>query len=317
MITVEHVTKAYANQQHAVSDLSFEVPQGTILGFLGPNGAGKTTTMRMLTGFMAPSSGRIAVAGFDTVKQSMEARRRIGYLPETPPLYNELNVRAYLDFVGRLKGLKDKKQRQARIAEVAEACWISDVLNKTPNKLSKGYRQRVGLAQAIIHKPDVIILDEPTIGLDPKQIQETRKLIKSLGGQHTVILSTHILPEVQMTCDRVIIINKGRILAEDSPENLIARSTGLQRVTLRVHGPQAEIESHLKSLEIVQGVQYQRSDATLHTFVIESQAEGVQARLAREMVARDWGLYALQTAEGSLEDVFIQLVTNEQGGTDA
>lgn len=316
MITVEHVTKAYANQQHAVSDLSFEVPQGSILGFLGPNGAGKTTTMRMLTGFMAPSSGRITVAGFDTVQQSMEARRRIGYLPETPPLYNELNVRAYLDFVGRLKGLKDKKQRQARIAEVAEACWISDVLNKTPNKLSKGYRQRVGLAQAIIHKPDVIILDEPTIGLDPKQIQETRKLIKNLGGQHTVILSTHILPEVQMTCDRVIIINQGRILAEDSPENLIARSSGLQRVTLRVRGPLDEIEAHLKGLGQIMNLQHQRSEAELHSFLIESQTEGIQSQLAREIVAKDWSLYALQTSEGSLEDVFIQLVTKEQEGQD-
>jgi len=316
MIIVENVTKAYANQQKAVSDLSFTVPQGTILGFLGPNGAGKTTTMRMLTGFMAPTEGRIEIAGFDTVKQSMEARRRIGYLPETPPLYNELTVQAYLDFVARLKGLKNAKERQARIQEVAEICWISDVLKKTPTKLSKGYRQRVGLAQAIIHKPDVIVLDEPTIGLDPRQIQETRKLIKSLGGQHTVILSTHILPEVQMTCDRVIIINQGRILAEDSPENLIARNSGLKRISLRLKGPLDKVQQHLQALTGLQDVQYERSEHELHSFMITSHSEGIQARLAREVVEQGWELYALQTSESSLEDVFIQLVTTEQNNSE-
>lgn len=312
MIVVENVSKAYAHQQMAVENLSFQVPQGTILGFLGPNGAGKTTTMRMITGFMAPSAGRIEIAGFDTVKQSMEARRRIGYLPETPPLYNELTVQAYLDFVGRLKGLRNKNERRARIAEVAESCWISDVLQKTPNKLSKGYRQRVGLAQALLHRPDVIVLDEPTIGLDPKQIQETRSLIKSLGGKHTVILSTHILPEVQMTCDRVIIVNKGQILAEDTPANLVAQGSGLQRMTLQVRGPLEDILAHVRSLPGIQQASHVNSSDQLHQLQIESSEAEIQPRLSRSLIAQNWDLYALQTRSSSLEDVFIQLVTQEQ-----
>lgn len=312
MIVVDNVTKAYANQQ-AVANLSFEVPKGTILGFLGPNGAGKTTTMRMITGVMAPSSGRIEVAGFDTVKQSMEARRRIGYLPETPPLYNELTVRSYLDFVGRLKGIKDRKLRKARIEEVAESCGIQDVLNKTPNKLSKGYRQRVGIAQALMHKPEVIILDEPTIGLDPRQIQETRNLIKSLGGEHTVILSTHILPEVQMTCDRVIIINKGQILAQDSPEHLIARRSGLKRISVKLRAPLEQAQAFLQNLAGCEQLEYQRSDDDLHSLLIESQQDGFEAILAREIVAKDWELHGLQASANSLEDVFIDLVTQEGG----
>lgn len=313
MIVVDNITKSYANQQKAVANLSFTVPKGSILGFLGPNGAGKTTTMRMITGFMAPTQGRIEVAGFDTVSQSMEARRRIGYLPETPPLYSELTVKSYLDFVAQLKGLNNRKQRQARIQEVAELCWISDVMNKTPGKLSKGYRQRVGLAQALIHNPDVIILDEPTIGLDPKQIQETRKLIKSLGGHHTVILSTHILPEVQMTCDRVIIINKGQILAEDTPENLIHRSAGLQRMQIRVKGELSAILSHLNQMDSIKQIQHEKTENELHHIRLESTQEGIQAILARELIAHNWDLYGLHTAEGSLEDVFIQLVTTEGG----
>ena len=312
MIVVDNVSKAYANQQTAVANLSFTVPKGTILGFLGPNGAGKTTTMRMITGFMAPTQGKILINGFDTVSQSMEARRRIGYLPETPPLYNELNVRAYLDFVGRLKGLKNKAERHARIEEVARACWIEDVLKKTPNKLSKGYRQRVGLAQAIIHNPDVIVLDEPTIGLDPRQIKETRKLIKSLGGQHTVILSTHILPEVQMTCDQVIIINKGTILASGTPDELSGNNGENRQITLQVRGPLDAVQNHLQSLDAVTQVQHEKSDAERHTFVVNSQTEDAQALLAREIISQDWDLFGLQCRGGNLEDVFIQLVTNEQ-----
>lgn len=312
MIVVENVTKSYANQYKAVHDLSFTVPKGTILGFLGPNGAGKTTTMRMITGFMAPTEGRIEVAGYDTLEQSLAARRCIGYLPETPPLYNELTIRSYLDFVGRIKGLHQRARRIERIREVAEACWIADVLDKTPAKLSKGYRQRVGLAQALIHEPEVIILDEPTIGLDPRQIQETRKLIKGLGGRHTVVLSTHILPEVEMTCDRVVIINKGQIVAQGSPEELMARSAGLQQIQLRVRGPLEAIQAHLAGLDGISACRHQKTEAgELHLFALESRIEGMQARVAREIVARDWDLYALQASESSLEDVFIQLVTKE------
>ncbi|PIQ24303.1 MFS transporter [bacterium (Candidatus Blackallbacteria) CG17_big_fil_post_rev_8_21_14_2_50_48_46] len=310
MIEVKNVSKYYSHHT-AVDNLSFSVPKGTILGFLGPNGAGKTTTMRMITGFMAPSEGVIEVAGCDTVTQSMEARKKIGYLPETPPLYNELTVKSYLDFVARLKGLKNSRERKARIDEVAESCWITDVLNKSPQKLSKGYRQRVGLAQAIIHRPEVIVLDEPTIGLDPKQIQETRKLIKSLGGQHTLILSTHILPEVQMTCDRVIIINKGRILAEDSPENLIARNSGLQQISLCVRGPLAELEAFLSQMPALESWRFEHSQGELHSFRLHSRQTDIQEELARQVVARDWGLRSLQAAGGTLEDVFIQLVTQE------
>ncbi|MGE3725851.1 MAG: ABC transporter ATP-binding protein [Candidatus Sericytochromatia bacterium] len=315
MIEVKQVSKYYSHHQKAVDNLSFSVPKGTILGFLGPNGAGKTTTMRMITGFMAPSEGSIEVAGCDTVSQSMLVRQKIGYLPETPPLYQELTVQSYLDFVARLKGIKSANERKKRIAEVAESCWIGDVLKKSPGKLSKGYRQRVGLAQAIIHNPEVIILDEPTIGLDPKQIQETRKLIKGLGGQHTLILSTHILPEVQMTCDRVVIINKGKILAEDTPANLIARSAGLQQIRLQVRGPQSEIATLLKGQPEIENCMYESSDADLHSFHLQSRKVGIQAQLARNIVAQEWDLMALQTASGSLEDVFIQLVTKE-GGTD-
>lgn len=314
MIEVKQVSKYYSHHQKAVDNLSFSVPKGTILGFLGPNGAGKTTTMRMLTGFMAPSEGSIQVAGYDTVSQSMMVRQKIGYLPETPPLYQELTVKSYLDFVARLKGMKSAAERKRRIQEVAESCWIGDVLNKSPGKLSKGYRQRVGLAQAIIHNPEVIILDEPTIGLDPKQIQETRKLIKSLGGQHTLILSTHILPEVQMTCDRVVIINKGKILAEDTPANLIARSAGLQQIRLEVRGPQADILAFLTDLPELESCTHENSNTELHTFHVQSRKVGIQAELARRIVSQDWDLMTLQTASGSLEDVFIQLVTKE-GGT--
>lgn len=314
MIEVKNVTKYYGSQQKAVDNLSFSVPKGTILGFLGPNGAGKTTTMRMITGFMAPSEGTIEIGGLDTVKDSMEARRRIGYLPETPPLYNELNVKAYLDFVARLKGIKDKATRKARIDYVAQACWIEDVLHKTPNKLSKGYRQRVGIAQAIIHDPDVIVLDEPTIGLDPKQIQETRKLIKGLGGQHTLILSTHILPEVQMTCDQVVIINKGKILAEDTPQNLIAQNSGLKQITLKVRGPEDAVMQGLQALDGIDKVACQeRQRGDILTLSLESTQEHIEEQLSRHVVTSDWGLLALSTKEGSLEDVFIQLVTKEQG----
>jgi ABC-2 type transport system ATP-binding protein len=313
MIEVSQVTKYYGNHQKAVDNLTFSVPKGTILGFLGPNGAGKTTTMRMITGFMAPSEGSIQVAGFDTTSQSMEARKRIGYLPETPPLYGELTVASYLDFVARLKGLKDRRQRQARIAEVAESCWISDVMKKATSKLSKGYRQRVGLAQAIIHNPDVIVLDEPTIGLDPRQIQETRRLIKSLGGQHTIVLSTHILPEVQMTCDRVIIINRGKILAEDTPENLITRSTGVQRISLRVRGPEAEIRTALSAIPGITGLVSEPGEGALTIVRLDSATPHIQEQLAKTVVDQGWGLQALQTTEANLEDVFIQLVTKEQG----
>ncbi len=217
MITVKDLTKRYARNT-AVDNISFEVQKGQIVGFLGPNGAGKTTTMRVLTCFLPPTAGCATVAGFDVLEQPLEVKKRIGYLPETPPLYPEMAAGEYLTFVGQLKGLSGVDLRK-RVDAVCERCAIADVRTKLLGKLSKGYRQRVGLAQAIIHNPEVLILDEPTAGLDPKQINETRDLIKSLAGDHTIILSTHILPEVEQTCEQVIIINKGKLVATDSTKS--------------------------------------------------------------------------------------------------
>src|SRR5438045_1050964 len=232
MINVKELTKRYARTT-AVDNISFEVTKGQIVGFLGPNGAGKTTTMRVLTCFLPPSAGTATVAGFDVLEQPMEVKKRIGYLPETPPLYPEMEVGEYLDFVGKLKGLRGETLAK-RIDEVAEKCSVTDVKSKLIGKLSKGYRQRVGLAQAIIHNPDVLILDEPTSGLDPQQIIETRDLIKGLAGNHTIILSTHILPEVEQICEQVIIIAKGKLVATDTVANLTSRLRGAETVALEV-----------------------------------------------------------------------------------
>src|SRR5690348_15040038 len=232
MIKVSELTKRYARTT-AVDHISFEVEKGQIVGFLGPNGAGKTTTMRMLTCFLPPTSGTATVAGFDVLEQPLEVKKRIGYLPESPPLYLEMGTVDYLTFVGRLKGLGGAELRQ-RVDYACERCAITDVRSKLLGKLSKGYRQRVGLAQAIIHNPDVLILDEPTAGLDPKQINETRDLIKGLAGDHTIILSTHILPEVEQTCEQVIIINKGKVVATDSVRNLQGRARGAESLVLDI-----------------------------------------------------------------------------------
>ncbi len=238
MINVKDLTKRYA-RTIAVDHISFEVAKGQIVGFLGPNGAGKTTTMRILTCFMPPTSGTATVAGFDVLEQPMEVKKRIGYLPETPPLYPEMETAEYLKFVGQLKGLSGA-ELQKRIDYVCERCAVVDVKKKLIGKLSKGYRQRVGLAQAIIHNPDVLVLDEPTAGLDPKQINETRDLIKDLAGSHTIILSTHILPEVEQTCEQVVIINKGKLVATDSVRNLQARARGAESMLLEVGGAQRQ-----------------------------------------------------------------------------
>src|SRR5271167_3232817 len=254
MITVKELTKKYARNA-AVDHISFQVAKGQIVGFLGPNGAGKTTTMRMLTCFLTPTSGNATVAGYDVLEQPLEVKKRIGYLPETPPLYPEMETGEYLTFVGKLKGLAGAELRR-RLDYVCDRCSIADVKNKLLGKLSKGYRQRVGLAQAIIHNPDVLILDEPTAGLDPKQINETRDLIKSLGGDHTIILSTHILPEVEQTCEQVVIINKGKLVATDSVHNLQARARGAESVTLEVEGRSSAIDAQTiqHRLETVSGV---------------------------------------------------------------
>src|SRR5579864_5970618 len=254
MITVKGLTKRYARNT-AVDDISFDVQKGQIVGFLGPNGAGKTTTMRILTCFLPPTSGAATVAGFDVLEQPMEVKKRIGYLPETPPLYPEMEVHEYVTFVGKLKGLRGAELAK-RADYVIERCSVADVRKKLISKLSKGYRQRVGLAQAIIHNPDVLILDEPTAGLDPKQINETRELIRSLAGDHTIILSTHILPEVEQTCEQVIIINKGKLVATDSVHNLQNRARGAESVLVEVEARDGALDPQTiqQHLERVAGV---------------------------------------------------------------
>jgi ABC-2 type transport system ATP-binding protein len=315
MIIVKDVTKRYA-RAIAVDQISFSVAKGQIVGFLGPNGAGKTTTMRILTCFLPPSAGTASVAGFDVLEQPFEVKKRIGYLPETPPLYPEMETAEYLRFVGKLKGLSGT-DLQKRVDYVCERCFVADVKNKLLGKLSKGYRQRVGLAQAIIHNPDVLILDEPTAGLDPKQINETRDLIKSLAGDHTIILSTHILPEVEQTCEQVIIINKGKLVATDSVRNLQARTRGAETLLLEVTARDGPPESVLvqQKLEAVPGVSRvactERKEQGL-VFEVESQkGQLVRGDLARAVVGSGWDLYELRPAARSLEEIFLQLTGSE------
>jgi ABC-2 type transport system ATP-binding protein len=315
MITVKELTKRYAHTT-AVDRISFEVQRGQIVGFLGPNGAGKTTTMRMLTCFLTPTSGAATVAGFDILEQPLEVKKRIGYLPETPPVYPEMRIGEYLAFVGQLKGLSGADLR-TRIDYCCERCAIADVRNKIIGKLSKGYRQRVGLAQAIIHNPDVLILDEPTAGLDPKQINETRDLIKGLAGDHTIILSTHILPEVSQTCERVIIINKGKIVATDSVSNLQNRARTGESVLVEVAGRNGSIDSAAvrRKLEQVAGVirVVAKADGQNRTiFEVESGKDrAIRGDLARAVVESGWDLNELRTAAMSLEEIFLQLTGEE------
>lgn len=311
MITVKGLTKRYARTV-AVDNISFEVPKGQIVGFLGPNGAGKTTTMRVLTCFMPPSAGSVNVAGFDVLEQPLEVKKRIGYLPETPPLYPEMEVGDYLKFVGKLKGLGGPELTK-RVGEVCERCNVADVRNKLIAKLSKGYRQRVGLAQAIIHNPDVLILDEPTAGLDPKQINQTRDLIKDLAAEHTIILSTHILPEVEQTCQQVLIISKGKLVATDSVENLRHRSSGAQSVTLEVEGRDAaldpaNVQHRLEQVSGVSRVLFKESHGKSSLFEVESLKDrSIRGDLARCVVESGWNLNELRSASMSLEEIFLQL----------
>ncbi len=311
MITVKELTKKYAHTI-AVNQISFEVPRGQIVGFLGPNGAGKTTTMRMLTCFLTPSAGNATVAGFDILEQPLEVKKRIGYLPETPPVYPEMRIAEYLAFVGQLKGLSGAELRN-RVEYSLERCAIADVRDKIIGKLSKGYRQRVGLAQAIIHNPDVLILDEPTAGLDPKQINETRDLIKSLAGDHTIILSTHILPEVSQTCEQVIIINRGRIVATDSVSNLQNRARSGDSVLVEVAPRNGNLDPSAvrRKLEQVAGVVnvVAKADGQNRTiFEVESSKNrSIRGDLARAVVESGWDLNELRTAAMSLEEIFLQL----------
>ncbi len=314
MIKVQALTKKYAHTI-AVDQISFEVAKGQIVGFLGPNGAGKTTTMRMLTCFLSPSAGTATVAGFDVLEQPLEVKKRIGYLPETPPIYPEMETEEYLKFVGKLKGLSGA-ELQKRVDYSCDRCAVADVRKKLLGKLSKGYRQRVGLAQAVVHNPDVLILDEPTAGLDPKQINETRDLIKSLAGDHTVILSTHILPEVEQTCEQVIIINKGKLVATDSVRNLQARARGAESVVLEIAGRKGDLEAGIvqRRLEQVSGVSRVMSKQNNGRVVFEVESQKgrfVRGDLARAVVESGWDLNELRPAALSLEEVFLQLTGTE------
>ena len=317
MIDVQHISKHYGNFI-AVEDVTFHVPKGEILGFLGPNGAGKTTTMRILTGYLPPSSGTATIAGYDVFLQSLDARHHTGYLPETVPLYTDMTVRGYLGFQATLHGMRDPKKR-ARIDEVIERMRLEDYANSQIAKLSKGYRQRVGVAQAIVHEPDVLILDEPTIGIDPIQVVETRQLIKDLGKEHTIILSSHILPEVSMVCQRVIIINDGLVVAVDTPDNLSSRLGGPDRVRMLVRGPSKEIAAALRDVGGVLTVDMEESGAegTYRFYVQCRVGRDVRPQLAAAMVQRRWDLLELQALGLSLEEVFLKLTTQEEMAADA
>jgi len=308
VIEVQHVTKRYGRVT-AVDDVSFRVEKGEILGFLGPNGAGKTTTMRILTGYMPATEGKAVVAGYDVFTHPIEAKRRTGYLPETPPLYPDMTVREYLDFVARIKGVPSA-ERKTRVATVMQKTHIADMADRHCSKLSKGYRQRVGLGQALIHNPDVLILDEPTAGLDPKQIIETRQLIRDLAGDHTIVLSTHILPEVAQTCQRVVIINKGRVVAVDTPAGLEARFKGAETLFVQIDGGNDEAGEALARVTGVSRVA--AAEGTTGAFEVESeQGVDVRSELAKTIVTRGWGLLELRRMRMSLEDVFLQVTTDE------
>lgn len=311
MIQVEGLTKRYGFRT-AIQDVTFEVSKGEILGFLGPNGAGKTTTMRILAGFLPADEGRAVVAGFDVFEQPLEAKRRVGYLPEHPPLYTEMTVDSFLQFVARIKGVPNQ-DIPLRMDYVKERCGLNDQGERLIKHLSKGYRQRVGLAQALIHDPDVLILDEPTIGLDPKQIIEVRELIKSLGGDHTVILSTHILPEVSMTCERVVIINAGRIVAVDTPENLTYQLSGGRRIELEIGVSERNWIPLLSELPGVHNVKELESTDGRLRFLVEADGQSeIRPLLAKTIVENGGELFQMQTERMSLEEVFLRLTTEEE-----
>jgi ABC-2 type transport system ATP-binding protein len=310
VIEVQHLTKRYGRFT-AVQDISFRVERGEIFGFLGPNGAGKTTTMRILTGFIPATEGKAIVAGFDVFDQPIEAKRRTGYLPETPPLYPDMSVAEYLHFVSKIKGVPSSERRQ-RIQTVMERTRIADMAGRLCSRLSKGYRQRVGLAQAIIHNPDVLILDEPTAGLDPKQIIETRELIKELAGDHTIILSTHILPEVSQTCQRVVIINKGHLVAVDTPDNLTARLRGSESMYVQVDAGGANAADALGRIAgVTRVVESDRRDSLVGYEVESEHGRDVRRELARTVIGSGWGLLELRPMRMSLEEIFLSLTTEE------
>ena len=311
-IEVEHLTKFYGSAR-GINDISFSVKQGEIMGFLGPNGSGKTTTMRILTCFFPQTSGAARICGYDTLKSPLEVRRRLGYLPETVPLYLDMPVFSYLTFFAEVKGV-ERSKRKDKVDEVIQRCGITDVAHRIIGKLSKGYRQRVGIAQSLLHDPEVLILDEPTIGLDPRQIIEIRNLIKSLGVKQTVILSTHILPEVSMTCDRVIIIHEGKLVAVDTPANLIKRLQEVPTILVKAEGPARDIADAISGIAGVLSVKEARSSSyETPGFLVETRKdEFVLNDLARTIYERGWQLKEIRPVDMTLEEIFIKLVTREE-----
>jgi ABC-2 type transport system ATP-binding protein len=310
LIEVQDLTKAFG-ETTAVDHVSFSVNKGEILGFLGPNGAGKTTTMRILTGYLPATSGTAKVAGFDVSQDSMDVRRHIGYLPENPPLYSDMSVQAYLDFVARIKNVPAER-REARIDDALQKTNIEDKRDTLIKHLSRGYKQRVGIAQAMVHDPDVIILDEPTVGLDPKQIIEVRHLIKGLAGNHTIILSTHILPEVSMTCDRVVIINRGKIVAVDTPANLTTQLKGGQNVRVEAQADESQLRGAMQEIPGIRKISVEPASAGRLAVTVEAvPGQDVRSQIAAKIVGKGWPLYELRGVNLSLEDIFLQLTTDD------
>lgn len=316
MIEVRHLTKDYGTRQ-AVCDISFSVKKGEVVGFLGPNGAGKTTTMKIITGFMAPTSGSVEVAGFDVFEDPIEVKRRIGYLPETPPVYGDMSVEDYLRFVARLKGV-EKSRIGSLVENSIEKTGLGSVRKRVIQNLSKGYRQRVGISQAIVSDPEVLILDEPTVGLDPRQVAEIRRLIKELAGQHTIVLSTHILPEVQASCERIIIINRGRIVAEDSLAGLERRMVSSTRVHLRVRQANDDLIAAMRAVPGVSGIESGAVVSGEQALTVDTDGSAeMTERLAAIVVGKGAGLRELRSESFDLENVFLKLTSSEeqQGAT--
>ena len=313
MIQATGLTHFYGPQP-AIDEVTFNVKRGEVLGFLGPNGAGKTTTMRILTGYMPPTHGQVTIGGHDVVKDSLEVRKLVGYLPETVPLYTEMPVTNYLRYMGSLRGMNNRDLKR-RIPDVIELCRLNDYSKTIIGKLSKGYRQRVGIAQAILHEPELLVMDEPTIGIDPIQVVETRRLIQDLGKQQTVVLSSHILPEVSMVCERVLIIHQGHIVAEDTPENLAQTLQGVDQLQVEINGPPREVTTALRNIEGVIDVNH-RNQPDKEVYLVKSE-EGLDLRdeISRVIVSNGWGLLSMQLMSMSLEDIFLRLTTDEDTQT--
>jgi ABC-2 type transport system ATP-binding protein len=310
MIQVRDLTHFYGPRP-AIDGVTFDVQRGEILGFLGPNGAGKTTTMRIITGFMPPTRGKVTVAGFDVVEQSLEARKRVGYLPETVPLYTEMTVTSYLKYMGSLRGVPAKRLA-ARIGQVIELCRLGDYRKTIIGKLSKGFRQRVGVAQAILHEPEVLVLDEPTIGIDPIQVVETRRLIQDLGREQTVVLSSHILPEVSMLCQRVLIIHQGRIVAEDTPQRLAQSLQGVERIEVDVRGPALEVAGALRRVAgVTEVVPPSSRNGTLYV-VQARRGQDLRDEISKAIIGGGWSLLGMRMSTMSLEEIFLRLTTQEE-----